>query len=463
MGEVIKLILPFLSTTKNYAEVLTKLASFAWYETYFITLLLRSNWRVDSLFTTIETWGPIGRAIRIIPHYDVVNPVGILIAFFVAVLTHAFQFHDRISDVLGIRRRFDCRSILVPLAQRVGVVVTKDKEVKIAENRDELMRAVFYKYASSRDEEALVDKHDIEHALTAWSWFWVPVEAIFYFGVGAIIAWSVNSRDIALIFVAVSVAGLVFAFAQALALPVMRDHKSMQSQPIRRLPMPSRPNSMRYKLKSGVEIRTENAAKPETQQSKFLLDLISNLPHVAWAFDYGCGKLRYQRAIAATADVLALVDSEIQLSRVQVLRGKQTSIRSIFRESNRTQVYSDIEFQALDAKFERSFCINVLSVIPSYVRRREVLSTVRRKLRGDGECLFVVQYRNSDFDRMKKMSNAIPRLDGFLIDSLRGHSFYGMIAPARLEASLRRAGFEIRETRLNEGRAYTWATANSPN
>jgi hypothetical protein len=70
MGEVIKLILPFLSTTKNYAEVLTKLASFAWYETYFITLLLRSNWRVDSLFTTIETWGPIGRAIRIIPHYD---------------------------------------------------------------------------------------------------------------------------------------------------------------------------------------------------------------------------------------------------------------------------------------------------------------------------------------------------------------------------------------------------------
>ena len=67
---------------------------------------------------------------------------------------------------------------------------------------------------------------------------------------------------------------------------------------------------MRYKLASGIEIRTENAAKPESQPSKFLLDLIANLPHVASTFDYGCGKLRYQRAIADTTDVLAIVDSE---------------------------------------------------------------------------------------------------------------------------------------------------------
>jgi hypothetical protein len=215
---------------------------------------------------------------------------------------------------------------------------------------------------------------------------------------------------------------------------------------------------MRYKLASGIEIRTENAAKPESQPSKFLLDLITNLPHVASTFDYGCGKLRYQRAIADTTDVLAIVDSEVQLSRLQVLRGKETSIRNIYKQSNRIHVYSDIEFQEINTRFQRGFCINVLSVIPSYARRRRVLDLIHGKLRRDGECLFVVQYRNSDFTRMRNMPNAKPWLDGFLVDSLRGYSFYGMIPPERLEGALQRAGFRVRETKLNEGSAYTWAT-----
>jgi hypothetical protein len=214
---------------------------------------------------------------------------------------------------------------------------------------------------------------------------------------------------------------------------------------------------MRYKVARNIEIRTENAAKPEAQASKFLLDLLKDLSHVGSAFDYGCGKLRYETAIGETTDLLAIVDSEIQLSRTQMLRGKQASIRSVFKRSNRVHVYSDVEFQRLDALFDRGFCINVLSVIPSYARRRQVLEVIRQKLRVGGECLFVVQYRNSDFTRTKHMPNAKPWLDGFLIDSLRGYSFYGLISPDRLESFLKRAGFRIRETDLNEGSAYCWA------
>lgn len=216
---------------------------------------------------------------------------------------------------------------------------------------------------------------------------------------------------------------------------------------------------MRYKLKSGVEIRSENAAKPESQSSKFLLNLISSLPAAASTFDYGCGKLRYQKAIADTTDVLAIIDSEVQLSRLQVLRKRRTSIRSIYKQSNRIHVYSDVEFQASRTKFERGFCINVLSVIPSYAHRRRVLDVIYQKLKRNGECLFVIQYRNSEFTRMSRMPNATPWLDGFLINSLRGHSFYGMITPNCLEMSLKRAGFHIRETKLNEGSAYVWAVA----
>ena len=214
---------------------------------------------------------------------------------------------------------------------------------------------------------------------------------------------------------------------------------------------------MRYKLRSGIEIRTENAAKPASQPSKFLLGIFASLPQVVSTFDYGCGKLRYTAAIANTTDILAIVDSEIQLSRTQVLFGNKTSIRSEISQSNQVNVYNDVEFGELRTKFDRGFCINVLSVIPSYMRRRAVLDAIRNKLHRGGECLFVVQYRNSDFARMQRMRNAKPWVDGFIVNSLRGHSFYGMISPDRLEGFLTRAGFLVRDTMLNDGSAYVWA------
>jgi hypothetical protein len=67
-------------------------------------------------------------------------------------------------------------------------------------------------------------------------------------------------------------------------------------------------------------------------------------------------ELRYQRPIADTTDVLAIVDSEVQLSRLQFLRGKEMSIRNIYKQSNRIHVYNDVEFQEINARFERGFC-----------------------------------------------------------------------------------------------------------
>ncbi len=215
---------------------------------------------------------------------------------------------------------------------------------------------------------------------------------------------------------------------------------------------------MRYSIAPDIKIRTENAAKPEAQASKFLLRRLSALDRVTSTFDYGCGKLRYQTAIACTTEMLTVIDSEIQLSRTQILYRRKTSIRETYSGSNSVVVYNDAEFQRLNAQFDRGFCINVLSVIPSYEHRRQVLAMIRGKLQLPAECLFVVQYRNSDFSRMSKMPNAKPWLDGFLIRSLRGYSFYGLIPPERLEAALRDAGFDVRVIDLNEGSAYCWAT-----
>lgn len=215
---------------------------------------------------------------------------------------------------------------------------------------------------------------------------------------------------------------------------------------------------MHYKIRRNIEIRTENAAKPHSQASSFLLGLICGLPAVSATFDYGCGKLRYQRPITETTDTLALVDFEIQLSRTQILHGNKTSIRTEFMQSNQITVHSDVEFREVKTQFDRGFCINVLSEIPSLKHRSQVAATIRERLRPNGKCLFVVQYRNSDFTRMENMTNAKPWLDRFLVDLLRGYSFYGLIPPARLEMFLRRSGFRICETKLNEGSVYTWAT-----
>jgi hypothetical protein len=215
---------------------------------------------------------------------------------------------------------------------------------------------------------------------------------------------------------------------------------------------------MHYRIGRGIVVKTENAAKPARQSSAHLRSMLAELPHVESSFDYGCGKLRYWKPLLETTDTLALVDSEIQLSRTQTLGGMRTSIRNLVSRSNRTSVQSEAEFHDCRDQFDRGFCINVLSVIPILAMRRKVLGTIRRHLKRGASCLFAVQYRNSDFDRMRAMPNASPWRDGFLVDSLRGHSFYGMISPDRLCAMLRRANFEIQDVQLNEGSVYAWVT-----
>lgn len=187
--------------------------------------------------------------------------------------------------------------------------------------------------------------------------------------------------------------------------------------------------------------------------------MILNLEPVNSTLDYGCGKLRYSELILKTTDVLTIVDSEIQLSRVQKIGSKKTSIRQSIRASNRIDAYNTIEFSHQQTKFDRAFCINVLSVIPTRSVRARVIELIASKLKRGGTCLFVVQYRNSDFSRMRNLSNARVWGDGILIDSLRGHSFYGLIPPKDLMRLIRKAGLEIVEQKLNDGSVYLLAKA----
>jgi SAM-dependent methyltransferase len=218
---------------------------------------------------------------------------------------------------------------------------------------------------------------------------------------------------------------------------------------------------MHYKLPNGIVIKSENAAKPDVQASKPLSDYISHLEAVGSSFDYGCGKLRYTDVILSTTDALTAVDSEVQISRTQVVHGDVTTIRNIARRSNRLTAVNVTEFPSGRAEFDRGFCLNVLSVIPFFSVRRRVLSVIRQRLRAGGTCVFVVQYRNSDFSRMSRLANAQPWRDGFLINSLRGFSFYALISPQRLATLVRNAGFQVIDQVLDNGRIFLMARSPS--
>jgi SAM-dependent methyltransferase len=152
-----------------------------------------------------------------------------------------------------------------------------------------------------------------------------------------------------------------------------------------------------------------------------------------------------------------LVDSETQLSRGQIIAQQRTTVRQLIGCSNGVEVANIAEFGSDKTEFDRGFCINVLSVIPILAIRQRVIRLIYSKLRPGGTCVFVVQYRNSDFKRMSAMPNARVWRDGMLIDSLRGFSFYALIRPNQLVSMVIGAGFQIADLRLNDGSAYVVA------
>ncbi|WP_067588049.1 hypothetical protein [Endozoicomonas ascidiicola] len=83
---------------------------------------------------------------------------------------------------------------------------------------------------------------------------------------------------------------------------------------------------MRYEI-SGRLLKSENAAKPHVQKSGAVANYLLSHDSKANILDYGCGKLRYSDILIKLSDNITFVDSEIQLSREQVVRGVKTTVR----------------------------------------------------------------------------------------------------------------------------------------
>lgn len=162
---------PF-APVSSYAEMLSKIAIWTFASSLGATVTLRWNCPEIDAF--------LGRLAVPVPIEDLNIPLGTALpAFAMALVSRIFKLHDRLSDVLGIRRRFDRQEILIPLAAATGSSLTVEQIQKVDSRRDELMGRVFYKYASSSADTSKIDVHYVILALDQWSWYWVVLEALF--------------------------------------------------------------------------------------------------------------------------------------------------------------------------------------------------------------------------------------------------------------------------------------------
>ena len=215
---------------------------------------------------------------------------------------------------------------------------------------------------------------------------------------------------------------------------------------------------MHYKA-AGFEIRTENAAKPASQPSRYLRNWLLSHSIVSAALDYGCGKLRYTSCLTRIAEFVAVVDSEIQLSRVQTIGGRRTSIREFVRGRwPNVRAYSVSEFSHLKRRFQFALCANVLSAIPHKNTRLTVIALVASRLNQNGMALFVVQSRNSYFKGWSDDPTARQYRDGWLVPSDGRASFYGIITRSKLEALVSEAGMPIVKSWVHGESSYVLAS-----
>jgi 2-polyprenyl-3-methyl-5-hydroxy-6-metoxy-1,4-benzoquinol methylase len=174
--------------------------------------------------------------------------------------------------------------------------------------------------------------------------------------------------------------------------------------------------------------------------------------------DYGCGKLRYSSQLVKRCKRLTLVDSGVQLDRLQTISGRQTTVRHFAGKRWATcRVLTIEEFQKERLTYDFILCSNVLSAIPVKSVRSKVLYSLHKALDPSGSCLFVTQYRNSDFRKMAASKLSSKHLDGWILNTSRGAFYYGLLNRADLERLVTQHGFRISKSWVEGESAYVLA------
>jgi hypothetical protein len=192
----------FFKAVGDYPKMLNKIALSTFVGTILAVWLLRHELHALDIYLS-----PFSVPIQVAGGISI--PFGtILPAFVVAALSRIFKLHDRLSDMLRIRQRFDVSEILFPMAIASGASLSGEQIRAIKKNREAMMYKVFYKYASSTKGKAVIDSHYITMALDQWSWYWIVLEQTFLACVLASTFWIAGRYSLAATFLAVALVAI---------------------------------------------------------------------------------------------------------------------------------------------------------------------------------------------------------------------------------------------------------------
>lgn len=213
---------------------------------------------------------------------------------------------------------------------------------------------------------------------------------------------------------------------------------------------------MRYYLRKGIEIRSENSAKPDRQTSLFVEQQIRSMRPVESALNYGAGKLRFLPAMLQVSSRLTLLDSTIQMERRQRLVGAlDVAYKDIIRGTNAIDMIDLAQLRKSTMAFDRIYCLNVLVVIPFPAIRRDIFVRSFRGLKNGGELVVVNRWRNSDFTLMKSRTDAVVYAGGTLVKSFRGHGYYYPMNEDEAAELARDAGFAPKSSVRKDGSYFS--------
>ena len=201
---------------------------------------------------------------------------------------------------------------------------------------------------------------------------------------------------------------------------------------------------MRYKIKR-IEIRSENAAKPMSNAAAPLVSWLSSRPFTPSALDFGCGKLRYTHYLADRSKRLGVVDSDVQLNRLQTINGEYTSVKAYIEKRWLGCMIHELKAFWKNPLHDYHFvlCANVLSAIPCPKARARSLRSIHAALSENGQVLFVNQHTNSYFTEARENPNAVTHLDGWITQSKAAASYYGILNKKSVIKLISRFGFVI--------------------
>ncbi len=217
-------------------------------------------------------------------------------------------------------------------------------------------------------------------------------------------------------------------------------------------------NIMHYKIKK-IEIRSENAAKPVSDAAAYLVNWLNNRKNTLSALDYGCGKLRYTRHLMHRSTRIGIVDSEVQLTRKQLINGEYTSVELYAKEKwPSCKIYKLEEFWTeIPHRYNFILCANVLSTIPCQKVREKSLRAIHAALTKNGQVLFANQHANSYFTQVRRKPTTRLHLDGWIAYSKNGAAYYGILTKKFLSELIPKYGFSVKNAWINGQSNYVLA------